>query len=103
MTHTTRPQVQTTFAPLSAEAKQYMDDILDNFTSEHEEEGVSFAESVEGFYDNEMDDLHDSAGDPEYQAGVLERMAFIEQALGFFISHTFTAEEKQAEAPWFTA
>lgn len=37
------------------------------------EEGT-FAEQLQAFYDNELDELHDSSGDPEYQQGVLGRM-----------------------------
>lgn len=101
MTEPTTPQVQTKFAPLSAEVKQFSEEIIEEYLSSHEEDGSSFPESVQAFYDNLMDDLHDSSGDAEYQAGNLERMSFMEQFLGAFLEHKFTLAEKQEDAAWF--
>lgn len=101
MPETQQPAVQTAFAPLDASTKQFMEDIITEYLSSHEEDGVNFTEAVNDFYQNLMDDLHDSRGDAEYQAGNLERMAFVEQFLGAFLEVTFTLQQKQEEAPWF--
>lgn len=98
---TQQPSVQAVLDPRSAEAKQFMDEILEDFEANHEEDGSSFVESVNSFYQNLMDDLHDSNGDAEYQAGNLERMAFVEHFLGHFLEVRFTLEQKQEEAAWF--
>lgn len=96
-----QPEVQTRYDARSAEAKQFMDEILEEHDASHEEDGSSFVESVNAFYQNLMDDLHDANGDMEYQAGNLERMAFVEQFLGEFLEVRFTLEQKQEEAAWF--
>jgi len=66
------------------------------------EEGT-FAEQLQAFYDNELDELHDSSADPEYQRGVLGRMAAC-QALAAKEGLPFTPctwEYIDAETPFF--
>jgi hypothetical protein len=59
-----------------------------------------YAELVGDYYGNLMDDLHDSAGDREYQAAHLERMAIVE---GWNVPGvaTYTLADKAPEIRWF--
>jgi len=81
---------------------QYMEDLVEQYQSDVEEgESRSFAESVQAFYDNEIDELHDSSGDAEYQEGVLERMQLIEDLFPWI--NKCSAEDKLSEAGWAKA
>lgn len=63
------------------------EDVLEEITEEwdalkaeaDEDEPVSFFGAVQDYYWNLFDDLHDSAGDAEYQQGVVERIAAVQQ------------------------
>ena len=59
-----------------------------------------YTELVGDYYGNLMDDLHDSAGDREYQAAHLERMAIIEKwdLPGVAL---YTLHDKAPEIRWF--
>jgi hypothetical protein len=58
----------------------------------------TFADQLKEYYGNLMDDLHDSKGDSEYQADLLDRMRVVEGWLsGFPYIRPFTDEEKAAE------
>jgi hypothetical protein len=69
---------------------------------------VTFPEAVQDYYGNLMDDLHDSAGDREYQAAHLERMAIVEKWAEAFTSPEaefaftpYTLTDKAPEIRWF--
>lgn len=72
-----------------------------------EDEPVTFAVALSDYYHNLMDDLHDSAGDREYQAAHLERMAIVERWVGEGFSTravdfgTYTLTDKAPEIRWF--
>ena len=71
--------------------------------SADEEEDQTFAEQLQSFYGNEMDELHDSSGEPEYQQGVLGRMTACEQLaakLDIPLEHMSQAD-KDAETPLY--
>lgn len=88
-------------------------DVIQEITEEMESriaEGdtISFPEALQDYYGNLMDDLHDSAGDREYQAAHLERMAIVEKwAAAFtnpeaeFAFTEYTLTDKAPEIVWF--
>lgn len=63
------------------------------------EEDVSFLSAVQAWYDNLLDDLHDSVGDQEYQQGCLERMQVVARAFPGIIKPA-SEEDILREAPW---
>lgn len=57
-----------------------LEEILDDWRDRIEDgEPVTFVSAFRGYYDNLRDDLHDSRGDAEHQAGLLERIAICDR------------------------
>lgn len=85
---------------------EYRDSILTeisesvtDYLREDPESEDTLMDALEAWYSNLMDDLHDSAGDQDYQQGILERMQVTERAFPVIINPVSDAE-KLNEAPW---
>lgn len=79
-----------------------VEEILDDWRDRVEDgETVTFVSAFRGYYDNLMDDLHDSRGDKEHQDGLLERMAICERIMSDIqLVPKYDEAEKAVETEW---
>lgn len=63
---------------IQGDQQQIIEEVVENWQDLTEEDDTetpqSFAEALKGWYDNQMQDLHDSRGDAEYQK---DQVAFL--------------------------
>jgi hypothetical protein len=84
--------------PLPVPEYVVLQEVLDDWMGGGDGASSKFVEQVEAYYGNLMDDLHDSKGDPEYQAGLLDRMRVVESwIMSLPTVRTFTDQEKRAQ------
>lgn len=67
---TTTQQDSSSQVSLVTQVLDYWQDLIEDDS----EENITFAEALKGWFDNQMQELHDSRGDAEYQQDTIKEL-----------------------------
>jgi hypothetical protein len=92
----------TTSTQSEATAQGVLAEIIEVWPDYLEEEGQdrtaeNFAEACKGWYDNQMQEVHDSAGDDEYQQAIIAGLRIFKTMFTGIQSYDFGMQDMEAE------